>query len=153
MDLPQAREEITLKQIEEQKAFVRRYVAFQLSKEQQGDSQALVPFDAELPNTPEVQQLVEEMESALYSITFGNVETHKKIKYQAFSAAIQNQNHVDLCLAYLKQRKQTAQAKTAIFAYRVSQQSPGQELEDSFIEEGYEDGTEEGSGQKLLALL
>jgi hypothetical protein len=49
-----------------------------------------VPFDAELPNTPEVQQLVEEMESALYSITFGTAETHKKIKYQAFSAAIQN---------------------------------------------------------------
>lgn len=79
-----------------------------------------MPYDAELPNTPEVQNLVEEMESALYSITFGNIETHKKVKYQAFSAAIQNQNHVDLCLSYLKQRKQTSQAKTQIFAYRVS---------------------------------
>jgi len=44
-----------LKQIEEQKAFVRRYVAFQFAKEQQApDSQALLPFDPELPETPEV---------------------------------------------------------------------------------------------------
>jgi len=40
-----------------------------------------VPYEVELPQTPEVQNLVEEMESALYSITFGNVETYKKIKY------------------------------------------------------------------------
>ena len=70
---------------------MRRYVAFQLNKEQMpNDGSAVVPYDAELPQTPEVQNLVEEMESALYSITFGNVETHKKVKYQAFSAAIQN---------------------------------------------------------------
>ena len=69
--------------------FVRRYVAFQLSKDQVSpDSQALVPYDAELPQTPEIQNLVEEMESALYSITFGSIETFKKVKYQAFSAAI-----------------------------------------------------------------
>lgn len=47
-----------------------------------------MPYNVELPQTPEVQRLVEEMESALYSITFGNVETVKKVKYQAYSAAI-----------------------------------------------------------------
>jgi len=114
-----------------------------------------VPYDAELPETPEVQQLVEEMESALYSITFGNVFQHKKIKYQAFSAAIQNQNQVDLCLSYLKQRKQISLAKTQMFAYRVSQPNLEIQIEnqDQFVEEGYEDGFEEGCGQKLLSLL
>jgi len=42
-------EEITVKQIEDQKLFVRRYVAFQLSKDQMTpDSQAIVPYDSEV---------------------------------------------------------------------------------------------------------
>jgi hypothetical protein len=118
------------------------------------ESQALVLFDVDLPRTPEMQQLVEEMESALYSITFGNTETHKSAKYQAFSAAIQNQNHVDLCLSYLKQSKQISHSKTQMFAYRVAQPTEGgNHDQEQFIEEGYEDGTEEGCGQKLLTLL
>jgi hypothetical protein len=47
---------------------------------------------------------MEEMETVLYSITLGPaVETTSqgKAKYQAFSAAISNQNHVDLVLNYL----------------------------------------------------
>jgi hypothetical protein len=100
-----AKGEITFKQIEEQKQFVRRYIAFQLSKEDDepnANSQELVPYDVELPQTLEIQQEADEMESVLYSISFGEQETNKKVKYQAYSAAIQHQSHVDLCISYLK---------------------------------------------------
>ena len=94
------------------------------------------------------------MESVLYSISFGEPEMNKKVKYQAYSAAIQNQSHVDLCISYLKQRRQTEFSKTSIFAYRVSQYGSPDEYQEStdetFVAEGYEDGTEEGCGQKLL---
>jgi hypothetical protein len=49
--------EITFKQIEEQKMFVRRYIAYQLSKEDNEpntNSQEIVPYDVELPHTPEI---------------------------------------------------------------------------------------------------
>jgi hypothetical protein len=65
--------------------------------------------------------MIEEMESVLYSISFGSAETIKKVKYQAYSAAISNQNHVDLCLSYLEQRNTISTAKSAIVAYRVTQ--------------------------------
>ena len=66
--------EITYKQIEEQKQFVKRYIAYQLSKEDDEsniNSRDLVPYDVELPQTPEIQQEVDQMESVLYSISFG----------------------------------------------------------------------------------
>ena len=75
----------------------------------------------ELPQTPEVQKEVEEMESVLYSISFGEQTTNKNVRYQAYSAAISNQNHVDLCFSYLKQKRSIESAKTAIFSYRVLQ--------------------------------
>jgi hypothetical protein len=56
----------------------------------------------------------------LYSISFGPAETIKKVKYQAYSAAISSQNHVDLCLSYLGQRKSIAGAKSTVIAYRVT---------------------------------
>ena len=66
--------EITYKQIEEQKLFVRRYVAFQLSKEDSArnvESQDIVPYDPDLPQTEDIKREVDEMESVLYSISFG----------------------------------------------------------------------------------
>ena len=53
----------------------------------QDKSDALVPYEAE-PNA-EQKMLIEEMESVLYSISFGKQKTEKnKVKYQSFSAAI-----------------------------------------------------------------
>lgn len=49
--------------------------------------------------------MMEEMESVLYSISFGKQETFGRTKYQAFSAAISGQNHVDLVLSYIQRRK------------------------------------------------
>lgn len=55
-------------------------------------------------------------------------------------------------MSYLRQRRFASEPKTQVFAYRVSQASDIQS-EDNFTEEGYEDGTEEGCGSKLLSLL
>jgi hypothetical protein len=66
--------EIPYKQIEEQKQFVKRYIAYQLGKEDDDsniNSRELVPYDVELPQTPEIQQEIDQMESVLYSISFG----------------------------------------------------------------------------------
>ena len=157
--------EITLEQIKEQKDFVRRYVNHyknQAAAEGAVSENQLVPYEEEKQETAitaEQQFMIEEMESVLYSISFGAAETIKKVKYQAYSAAISNQNHVDLCLSYLEQRPQIASAKSVIVAYRVTQggdealnQDPNAEP-DSFVTEGFDDGNEEGCGQKLLSLL
>lgn len=76
-------------------------------------------FDSDL--TQEQSLAIEEMESVLYSISFGKLETYgTKTKYQAFSAAINNQNHVDLVLRYIGARRTVQQAKSVIVAYRVN---------------------------------
>lgn len=106
--------------------------------------------------------MMEEMESVLYSISFGKQETFGRTKYQAFSAAISSQNHVDLVLSYIQRRKGIAQAKSCIVAYRVTTggEPPEGENEEqageqpsTYVTEGYDDSNEEGSGQKLLSLL
>lgn len=61
------------------------------------------------------------MESVLYSISFGKQEFHKKTTYQAFSAAISNQDHVDLVLNYICRKDRIRTAKAKVFAYRVNQ--------------------------------
>ena len=71
--------------------------------------------------------MMEEMESVLYSISFGKQETYGRTKYQAFSAAISNQNHVDLVLSYVQKRRGIAQAKSCIVAYRVTSGGGNQE--------------------------
>ena len=54
--------------------------------------------------SPEAEQACAEMESVLYSISHGQVKQHQpmqsKVKYQAFSAAISSQSHIDLVLSY-----------------------------------------------------
>jgi len=61
------------------------------------------------------------MESVLYSVSFGKQEINKKVTYQAFSAAISSQNHVDLVLKYICQKEKISAAKCKVLAYRVSQ--------------------------------
>ena len=57
-------------------------------------------------NIPEdMVPLMEEMESVLYSISFGKQESVGRTKYQAFSAAISNQTHVDLVLNYIASKR------------------------------------------------
>jgi hypothetical protein len=89
------------------------------------------------------------------------------VTYQAFSAAISTQNHVDLVLQYICQKEKISQSKCKVLAYRVSQArdegvqqsqrtfssggSPErQQLSDNGEEgglvEGFDDGGEEGSG-------
>lgn len=74
--------------------------------------------------TQEQAMFLEEMESVLYSISFGTQESFgTKTKYQAFSAAISSPPHVDLVLRYLGQRRSMQQAKSCIVAYRVTSAS------------------------------
>ena len=62
------------------------------------------------------------MESVLQSVSFGKQEFDKKVTYQAFSAAISNQTHVDLVLNYICRKDRIKQAKNKVLAYRVNQQ-------------------------------
>jgi len=102
---------------------------------------------------------VEEMQSVLYSVSFGKQEFHKKVTYQAFSAAISDPSHVDLVIQYINRKDRVRQAKGKVLAYRVGGGSDlrttteGGENEEDDLQEGYEDGGEEGCGQKLLHLL
>lgn len=44
---------------------------------------------------------VDEMEEVLYSVSYGQKETHKKATYQAFSAVVSQQYHIDLVMRYI----------------------------------------------------
>lgn len=108
-------------------------------------------METEVP--ADMQQMMEEMESVLYSISFGKQEQVGRTKFQAFSAAISNQAHVDLVLNYVARKRGIAQAKSCIVAYRVTQgpeypegEPYDQAEEETFVTEGYDDGNEEGCG-------
>ena len=45
-----------------------------------------------------------EMESVIYSISFGKQTIQKRITYQAFSAAISESMHVDLVMNFIARR-------------------------------------------------
>lgn len=85
-----------------------------------------------------------EMESVIYSISFGKNRIEKSITYQAFSAAISNQMHIDLVLSFIARRSRIQEARTHIAAYRINSNG---------MIEGYDDGNEEGCGEKLLTQL
>ena len=50
------------------------------------------------------QEELGEMESVIYSISFGKQTIDKRITYQAFSAAISSQLHIDLVLSFIARR-------------------------------------------------
>ena len=83
--------------------------------------------------------MMEEMESVLYSISFGKQESVGRTKFQAFSAAISNQTHVDLVLNYVARKRGIAQAKSCIVAYRVTS---GSDIEQNPDEPNYDDDAE-----------
>lgn len=60
------------------------------------------------------------MESVLHSVSFGKQEIIKKVTYQAFSAAISNQSHVDMVIKYICQKQKIREAKCKVVAYRVA---------------------------------
>ena len=107
------------------------------------------------------------MESVIYSISFGKSTTNKKIQYQAFSAAISQQMHVEMVMQFVNRRQKIKDAKTAIVAYRLGKSDgPQSEMSmnhsqsrhslksqhgDDGVIEGFDDGNEEGSGEKMLA--
>lgn len=70
-----------------------------------------------------MQEDLDEMESVLFSVSFGKQEFHKKVTYQAFSAAISNYQHVQMVLAYINRRERIKSAKCKILAYRVNQRA------------------------------
>lgn len=67
-----------------------------------------------------------EMESVIYSISFGKQTINKRITYQAFSAAISSQMHLDLVLSFIARRQKIKEAKTFIVAYRLSRSATDQ---------------------------
>lgn len=48
---------------------------------------------------------VNEMESVIYSISFGKQTIQNKVTYQAFSAAISQRMHVDMVMNFINRRK------------------------------------------------
>jgi putative IMPACT (imprinted ancient) family translation regulator len=74
-----------------------------------------------------------------------------KNRYQAYSAAISNDQQVPVVLEYLNKRERFQKAKNKIFAYRVNQVDENTHNMDLF--ENYEDDGEDGAGEKLLHLL
>ena len=104
------------------------------------------------------------MESVIYSISFGKQTIEKRVTYQAFSAAISQQMHVDMVMNFVARRQKIRDAKTCIVAYRLSKPDSMSEMEQSHsskslhsetnrdgIIEGYDDGNETGCGEKLLS--
>ena len=108
-------------------------------------------LDGALP----LQEELEEMESVLFSVSFGRQEFHKKAGFQAFSAAISTQLHVGLVLRFLSRKQRVRESKCKVVAYRVAQRELGstESEQEGLLTEGFEDGGEEGCGQKLLHLL
>ena len=84
-----------------------------------------------------------DMESVVYSISFGKQIHERKICYQAYSAAVSTQDHIELVLKFIERRQRIQEAKTCIFAYRLNNPNTG-------LTENYNDGNEEGCGEKLL---
>lgn len=74
--------------------------------------------DRRLPGVTRIQ--MQEMEQVLQSVSFGKQELFKKAQFQAFSAAISNQAHVDLVMRYICQKAKILQSKSKIVAYRVA---------------------------------
>lgn len=66
--------------------------------------------------------------------------------------------HVDLVMSFIARRDKIREVKTCVVAYRLSkmtnqsQQSMNSQDPNSLME-GYDDGNEEGCGEKLLAQL
>ena len=94
----------------------------------------------------------------LYSVSFGKQDLFKKAQFQAYSAAISSQNHVDLVMKYINQKQRISQAKCKVVAYRVNDSPMSgrtfvSQASDSGLIEGFDDDGEEGAGQKLLHLL
>jgi putative IMPACT (imprinted ancient) family translation regulator len=84
----------------------------------------------------------------------------KKLQYQAVAVAISHEDQVRFVVDYLSKvnlptgeqsKVKFATAKSKILAYRVTQQDPVQQKE--VLAEGFDDDGEDGSGQKLLAVL
>jgi len=63
---------------------------------------------------------MEEMESVLYSVSYGRQEFYKKVGYQAYSAAISAQVHVGLVLQYINRKHRVKESKVKVIAYRVN---------------------------------
>lgn len=71
-----------------------------------------------------------EMESVIYSISFGKQAIQNKVTYQAFSAAISQRMHVDMVMNFISRRKKIQEAKTCIVAYRLNSQQEEASMSD-----------------------
>jgi len=93
----------------------------------------------------------DELESVLYSISSGKVMMQNKNRYQAYSAAISNEQQVPAVIDHLCKSDRFQKAKNKIYAYRVNQ--PDQNTHNMELFENYDDDGEDGAGEKLLHLL
>eukprot|EP00347_Sterkiella_histriomuscorum_P020945 403335852 len=98
----------------------------------------------------------EELNAVIESISFGKVFNHKKLNFQAISAAISHQEQVSFVKSYLSNINNTLHskfpsAKNKILAFRVNQMNPL--TQQTNLLEGFDDDGEPGSGEKLLGLL
>ncbi|CDW88384.1 UNKNOWN [Stylonychia lemnae] len=98
----------------------------------------------------------QELNAVIESISFGKMFNHKKMSFQAISAAISHQEQVRFVKTYLSSSSNTMHSKfpsskNKVLAYRVNQIDPVSQQPK--LEEGYDDDGEPGAGDKLLGLL
>jgi hypothetical protein len=70
-----------------------------------------------------------EMESVIYSISYGKHIQVGRVFYQAFSAAISSPLHVELVLSFIARRQKIREAKSSVVAYRISDDKAAKEQE------------------------
>lgn len=119
---------------------------------QMSQLEALPKTEAEL----EAERHQEELQAVIESISYGKTFSHKKLNFQAFSAAISHQEQVGFVKTYLSDVNNSLttkfpSAKNKILAYRVNQANPLKQQDD--LVEGCDDDGEPGAGEKLLGLL
>lgn len=95
------------------------------------------------------------------NIIFGNQVRNSYGNFRSFCAAIATVDQIANLVSYIKGNEKFKKYNRFSYAYRVyehqqffvTQDKPGQEVQNRIIEGFHEDETLEGSGEKLLHLL
>ena len=127
----------------------------------QGKNEDLLSYGMENEDEGDKESSIEdlnqqELDAIVESITSGKSQSHKKLQFQAFCAAISHEDQVRFVIDYLDNSNNNvstkfATAKNRIFAYRVNQIDQISQKE--VIAEGFDDDGEDGTGEKLLNVL
>ena len=103
--------------------------------------------------SPDDQQ---QLNAIIETISQGRTQQTKKLRVQAFTAAISHERQVKFVIDHLNDVNNSKHtlfptARNRILAYRVSQLDQISQRE--VIAEGFDDDGEDGAGEKLLYLL